>query len=205
MVWQFIPMCNEQHIIGRQYNEIQSHHSHEQERERPYVNITIENRPIHRYTRPRLNHIWLSIKASPVLSFFDVIPIFLHQTPTTHSPFFLSILSLALSVSLRMQRTFMYSINRVFHYFREQSIEMRFFSTHLFYRVYIFYRRLIIADGQWFHTRKESRWQRETCLSKSERLAVGIFLPAICERTSTRIAHSLRYSQRNEKKNFFFC
>lgn len=32
-VWQFIPMCNEQHIIGRQYNEIQSHHSHEQERE----------------------------------------------------------------------------------------------------------------------------------------------------------------------------
>lgn len=124
--------------------------------------------------------------------------------PRIHRIFFLSILSLALSVSLRIQRTFMYSINRVFHYFREQSIEMRFFSTHLFYRVYIFYRRLIIADGQWFHTRKESRWQRETCLSKSERLAVGIFLPAICESTSTRIAHSLRYSQRNEKKKLFF-
>lgn len=100
MVWQFIPMCNEQHIIGRQYNEIQSHHSHEQERERPYVNITIENRPIHRYTRPRLNHIWLSIKASPVLSFFDVIPIFLHQTPTTHSPYFFPIHPLARSLCL---------------------------------------------------------------------------------------------------------
>lgn len=158
---------------------------------REYYNRKPSNTQIHTATLEPYMAIYKSLSGFILLWCYSNL--FTSNSHHAFTVFFsLSILSLALSVSLRIQRTFMYSINRVFHYFREQSIEMRFFSTHLFYRVYIFYRRLIIADGQWFHTRKESRWQRETCLSKSERLAVGIFLPAICERTSTRIAHSLR-------------
>lgn len=178
-------MCNEQHISGRLctmriFNRIIVWES-------PYTLYDYNNRKTSNTNTCNVFKPYYILKASPVLSFFDVI--FNLFTSNSHHAF--TVLFFLYSLSLSIHSTYVFDKSRFSLFSSKVYWDAFLLHTHLFYSI-LFYGRLIIADGQWFYMEEKNR---EGKMFEQKRMAgSGIFFcqPYVKRLRLTSLSQTLR-------------